>query len=167
MITKIKPLDEIKAELEEVRAKNSQGPAPEPTRRDWYGLVYLGKDGYCSISTFEDGEEKPVCLGRSIEFIPYLRDQGIDGNNVDKVLAAHKKFQAEQKVAADPHQNHPTPAQHNKEVGGGPAGHRINRRNNPQSCNHRKSRQNPLKHASEAKNRALHRGGNHDKNRKN
>jgi hypothetical protein len=156
MTTKIKPLDEIKAELEEVRAKKAaQNSATEQTRRDWYGLIYLGKDGYCSISTFENGEEKPVCLGRSIEFIPYLRDQGIDGNDVAAVLAAHKKFQVGQNGVINHHQNPLTHGQGNKDAPETNRGHIKHLPDKAPSYRHQEIGKNPLKCFSEAQNRGI------------
>lgn len=103
--TRPKTVDEIKAELEALRARK-QAEVQAKDRRGWYGLVYLHTDGYCSITDFENGEPKLICLGRSIEFIPYLRAQGIDGNNIAEVLAALKKYQLEQKVSHRISTNH-------------------------------------------------------------
>ena len=60
----------------------------------WYGLVYCDSDGYASI-VGRDLQGK--WLGRTDEFIPYLKSKGIDGENVDRVLQASHEFRSEKK----------------------------------------------------------------------
>jgi len=101
VIVKPKPIDEVKAELEAVKAEKKAKAAErrkkEAEKKDWYGLVYCDKYGWCWIEDLEDGEGKPVCLGRTEEFIPYLRERGIDGENVVSVLIASQEFLSERK----------------------------------------------------------------------
>lgn len=93
MATQPRHVDEIKAELNEVRAKKeSEGSSRE--KKDWHGLVYCDSNGYCSIS----GKDlEGVWLGRTDEIIPYLKSRGISGDNVDSVLLAVEEFRAEKK----------------------------------------------------------------------
>ena len=89
MLTAIKSIDEIKAELEAVRAKKV---TPERQKRDWYGLVYCDSNGWASIV---GGDFKGIWLGKTNEIIPYLKGRGIKGENVDIVLQAVKEFWSE------------------------------------------------------------------------
>ena len=60
----------------------------------WYGLVYCDSNGYALIV----GDElKGIWLGKTGEFIPYLKSRRIDGENVDMVLQAAKEFWSEKK----------------------------------------------------------------------
>jgi len=91
--TRPKTVDEVKAELEEVRAKKKTeqkqvGKTP-PEKKDWYGLVYCDSNGYASIDE--------IWLGKSAEIIPYLKKQGINGENINSVLAAVEDFRTEKK----------------------------------------------------------------------
>lgn len=96
--TNPKSVDEIKAELDEVRAqkratkKEAEKFAPE--KKDWYGLVYCDANGDASIADFNDGG---IWLGKTTEIIPYLKSRRVDGNNVNSVLQAVEDFREEQK----------------------------------------------------------------------
>lgn len=58
----------------------------------WYGLVYCDSYGYAWIADFEtSGEVRPISLGRTNKFIPYLRQRGIDGEDVFEVLRAFRE----------------------------------------------------------------------------
>jgi len=96
MVVAVKTVDEIKAELDEVRAKKAakKGKEPEPKKKDWYGLVYCDSNGYASII---GRDQKGIWLGKASEFIPFLKSRGITGENVDSVLSALEDFRAEQK----------------------------------------------------------------------
>jgi len=88
-MTQIKTTAEVKAELDALRAKkNSQKKSRRGQSRDHFGLIHLDPDGYCRVFHFQEGEEQAICLGRSIEVIPYIRDQGIDPNDLDGVMTA-------------------------------------------------------------------------------
>jgi hypothetical protein len=87
-----KHVDEIKAELEAVRAKKQDKPKRE--KRDWYGLVYCDDNGYASIV---GRELKGIWLGKTEDIIPYLRSKNIDGENIDLVVQASKEFWSERK----------------------------------------------------------------------
>lgn len=94
MPTATKSLEEIKAELEEVRAKKEAAKAP-PGKKDWYGLVYCDSNGYASII----GKNcQGIWLGRTDEIIPYLRKRHITGERVDTVLGAVEDFRAEKQA---------------------------------------------------------------------
>ena len=68
--------------------------APRYKKDFWYGLVYCDSNGWASIV----GDElKGVWLGKTDEFIPYLKKRGFDGENVDIVLQAAKEFWSEKK----------------------------------------------------------------------
>ena len=95
-ITKPKTADEIRTELEELRAKKAAKKAAAPGKRDWYGLIYCSGSGWCSIADFdESGQVKPMWLGKTDEFIPYLRRRNIAGENITTTLAALEDFRAE------------------------------------------------------------------------
>ena len=66
--------------------------APRYKKDFWYGLVYCDSNGWASIvgEKLEGG-----WLGKTDEFIPYLKSRRIDGENVDMVLLAAKEFRAE------------------------------------------------------------------------
>jgi len=100
--TQLKSIDEIKAELEALKAKKDAKKATRQGKRDWYGLVYCDSYGWCWIADFENGEVKDICLGRTEEFIPYLRERRIDGENVTGVLMASQEFSAEKKSEKSP-----------------------------------------------------------------
>ena len=93
MTTAVKSIDEIKAELESIRAKKA--PKLLREKRDWYGLVYCDSNGWASIADFGTGG---VWLGKTDEIIPYLKKLGINGENIDRVLLAVKDFRAEHKI---------------------------------------------------------------------
>ena len=92
MTDAIKTVDEIKAELDEVRAKKQEAK-PSRDKVDWYGFVYCDPAGYASVADFDGG----TWLGKTEEIIPYLRKHGINGDNVDTVLLAVQDFWAEKK----------------------------------------------------------------------
>jgi len=93
-----------KKDIETVRQQLAKQPKPikpkierkEPRyKKDfWYGSVYCDSNGYASIV----GKElKGIWLGKTDEFIPYLKSRRIDGENVDRVSIAFQEFQAEKK----------------------------------------------------------------------
>lgn len=86
-------IDQIKAELEEIRAKKeAQQP---PGKKDWYGLIYCDSNGYASII----GKDcEGIWLGRTDEIIPYLKKRHITGERVDTVLGAVEDFRAEKQA---------------------------------------------------------------------
>lgn len=89
-----KSIDEINAELEEIRAKK-KSKQPPPGKKDWYGLVYCDSNGYASII----GKNcQGIWLGRTDEVIPYLRKRHITGERVDTVLGAVEDFRAEKQA---------------------------------------------------------------------
>jgi hypothetical protein len=96
--TKPKSVDEIRAELEVIRAKRKaerkDGERVLPTKKDWYGLVYCDVSGGASIADFDGGG---IWLGKAAEIIPYLKMRGINGENLDSVLLAVEEFREEQK----------------------------------------------------------------------
>ena len=89
-----KSIDEIKAELEEIRAKKDSNK-PLPSKKDWFGLVYCDSNGYASIIG-NNGEG--IWLGRTDEIIPYLKKRHITGERVDTVLGAVEDFRAEKQA---------------------------------------------------------------------
>jgi hypothetical protein len=53
--------------------------------------VYCDSYGYAWVADFEkSGETKPISLGRTNKFIPYLKQRGIDGEDVLEVLRAFR-----------------------------------------------------------------------------
>ena len=88
--TAFKPIEQIQAEAAALRARRKK-KAPKGSRQ-WYGIVFLQDDGNCSMLDCVDGKTKPVILGRSVEIIPMLRDQGIDGEDFAQVLQACRNF---------------------------------------------------------------------------
>lgn len=88
----IKTADEIKAELDALRAQK-ENERPTLEKKDWYGLVFCDPGGYCSIADL-DGE---IWLGKTDEVIPYLKKNRVDGENIGSVLLAVEDFRAEQK----------------------------------------------------------------------
>ena len=89
-----KSIDEIKAELEEIRAKK-EAKQPPPGKKDWYGLVYCDSNGYASII----GKNcQGIWLGRTDEIIPYLKKRHITGERVDTVLGAVEDFRMEKQA---------------------------------------------------------------------
>lgn len=93
-LTDTKSLDEIKAELEEIRAKKEAAKAPSG-KKDWYDLVYCDSNGYASIIG-KNGEG--IWLGKTDEVIPYLKKRHITGERVDTVLGAVEDFRAEKQA---------------------------------------------------------------------
>ena len=82
-----KTFNEIQEELEAVKAKKKNKKPRE--KRDWYGLVYCGDNGWTSII----GDNcQGVWLGKTNEIIPYLKSKHIDGEKVDSVLMAVEEF---------------------------------------------------------------------------
>ena len=73
--------------------------APRYKKDFWYGLVYCDSNGYASIvgNQSSEGVLEGVWLGKTDEFIPYLKSRRIDGENVDMVLQAAKEFWSEKK----------------------------------------------------------------------
>lgn len=101
--TKPKSVDEIKAELDAVKAKKEAEQAAPEKKKDWHGFIYCDAYGWCWIADIEkSGEVKNICLGRTEEFIPYLRRRGIDGTNVINVLIASQEFLTEKKNQVSP-----------------------------------------------------------------
>jgi len=91
MTVAVKHIDEIKAELETIRAKKAANK-PERDKRDWYGLVYCDPNGWASVI----GDDlEGIWLGRTDEIIPYLKSRRINGQNTDMVLQAVKEFWSE------------------------------------------------------------------------
>lgn len=88
----VKNIDEIKAELETVKAKkeaNKQGR----DKRGWYGCVHCDPSGWASII----GDDcRGIWLGKTSEIIPYLKSRHIDGENVDIVLQAVRQLHSEE-----------------------------------------------------------------------
>ena len=71
-----------------IRAK-ADVEAPRYRKDSWYGLVYCDSNGWASIV----GDKlEGVWLGKTSEFIPYLRRNGIDGENAAEVLRAYGQF---------------------------------------------------------------------------
>lgn len=68
--------------------------APRYKKAFWYGLVYCDSNGWASII---GGNDNGIWLGKTDEFISYLKKRGIDGGNVDMVLQAVKEFWSEKK----------------------------------------------------------------------
>jgi len=89
-----KSIEEIKAELEEVRAKKEATKSP-PGKKDWHGLVYCDSNGYASIIG-KNGQG--IWLGKTDEIIPYLKKRHITGERVDTVLGAVEDFWAEKQA---------------------------------------------------------------------
>lgn len=92
--TQLKSVDEVKAELEAIRAKREAERSTLPGKRDWYGLVYCDSNGYASII---GRNMEGMWLGRADEIIPYLKKRGISGENVDSTLLAVEDFRAGEK----------------------------------------------------------------------
>jgi hypothetical protein len=90
----VKHVDEIKAELETVRARK-EARKPERDKRDWYGLVYCDPNGWASI--VGDNLEG-IWLGRTDEIIPYLRSRRINGQNIDMVLQAVSQLHSKRRL---------------------------------------------------------------------
>jgi hypothetical protein len=88
----VKRIDEIKAELETIRAKK-EANKPERDKRDWYGWVYYDPNGWASI--IGDNLEG-IWLGRTDKIIPYLKSRHIDGKNVDMVLQAVRQLHSKE-----------------------------------------------------------------------
>jgi hypothetical protein len=88
----VKHIDEIKAELETIKAKKKANK-PERNKRDWYGLVYCNSNGWASI--IGDNCEG-IWLGKTSEIIPYLRSRHINGENVDMVLSAVRQLHSKE-----------------------------------------------------------------------
>ena len=82
----IKTIDEIKAELEKVKAEKK--PQPERQKRDWFGLVFCN-DGWASVS---DVNSNPIWLGKTDELIPFYKKRGFDGENIDLAIHLAKEF---------------------------------------------------------------------------
>jgi len=89
-----KSIEEIKAELEEVRAKK-EATKSSPGKKDWHGLVYCDSNGYASIIG-KNGQG--IWLGKTDEIIPYLKKRHITGERVDTVLGAVEDFRAEKQA---------------------------------------------------------------------
>jgi len=68
---------------------------PRPKKDTWYGLVHCDSYGHAWIAEFIDGEAKSIYLGKTDEFIPYLKSKRIDGENVLRVLQANREFRSE------------------------------------------------------------------------
>jgi hypothetical protein len=106
MAAAVKTINEIKAELEEVRAKKKaeqkQAGKTPPEKKNWYGLIYCDSNGYASI----DG----IWLGKTEEIMPYLKKQKINGENINSVLAAVEDFRAEKKEGEILHKDFGGPA---------------------------------------------------------
>jgi len=104
--TRPKTVDEIKAELDNVRAKKKaeqkQAGKTPPEKKGWYGLVYCDSNGFASI----DG----IWLGESAEIIPYLKKQGINGENINSVLVAVEDFRVEKREGGILHKDFGGPA---------------------------------------------------------
>lgn len=100
--TKLKTVDEIKAELEEFRSKKEVEGESLCEKKDWYGLIYCGANGYCSIAVSSENGGTPLWLGKTDEFIPYLKKRGVNGENIASVLSALEDFRAEQKNQENP-----------------------------------------------------------------
>jgi len=90
-------------DIEKAREELTQAPPVIPSRPKerekpqykkayWYGEIYCDSDGYASIL---DGDLEGVWLGKTDEFIPYLRSKGIDGGNMGLVFQAAKEFHSE------------------------------------------------------------------------
>jgi len=73
--------------------------APRYKKDFWYGWVYCDSNGWASIvgEQSSEGVLQGVWLGKTGEFIPYLKSRRIDGENVDMVLQAAKEFWSEKK----------------------------------------------------------------------
>jgi len=85
----VKPIGEIKAELEAIRAKKEAERTTTGGKRDWYGLVYCAPNGYASII---GRNSEGIWLGKTDEIIPYLKSKEIDGTNIDSVLITVEEF---------------------------------------------------------------------------
>lgn len=70
---------------------------PKLKKESWHGLVSCDSYGWCWIADFIDGEARSIRLGRTEEFIPFLKRHKIDGQNVLSVLHAHRLFAPEKK----------------------------------------------------------------------
>lgn len=92
MLVAVKHIDEIKSELQTIRAKK-EANQPDRGKRNWYGLVYCDSNGWASI--IGDNLEG-IWLGKTDEIIPYLRSRRIDGENVDMVLQAIKQLHSKE-----------------------------------------------------------------------
>jgi hypothetical protein len=92
----VKHVDEIKAELDTLRAKKEAEKKEKEGRKekkDWYGLIYCDSNGYASII---GDDPEGIWLGKTNEIIPYLKKEQIDGENIDMVLEAVRRFRSEQ-----------------------------------------------------------------------
>lgn len=79
---------ELLEQPEPIRPK-AEAEEPRYKKDYWYGLVYCDSNGWASIV----GDKlEGVWLGKTSEFIPYLRRNGIDGENVAEVLRAYRQF---------------------------------------------------------------------------
>ncbi len=76
-------------------APKTEERQPRPKKDTWYGLVHCDSYGHCWIADFIDGEAKSIYLGKTDEFIPYLKSKRIDGENVLRVLQANRELRSE------------------------------------------------------------------------
>jgi hypothetical protein len=88
----MKNIDEIKAELDTIKAKK-EANKPKRDKRDWYGCVYCDSNGWASI--ISDNNEG-IWLGKTSEIKPYLKSRGINGEHVDMVLQAVRQFRSKE-----------------------------------------------------------------------
>lgn len=97
MVMTVQNREEIEAEVKALRDKRkAEQESREKQKKGWYGLVYCDGE-YASIIDFIDGSAEAICLGKTDEIIPYLKSQGIGGDNINSVLLAAEDFRAEQK----------------------------------------------------------------------
>jgi len=75
--------------------RQAEREGPKYRKDSWYGLVCCDAYGHSWINDLVDGEAKSVYLGKTEEFIPYLKDRDIDGENVLRVLNALQQFRSE------------------------------------------------------------------------
>ena len=81
---KSKTLEEVRAEAKSIK----DGWKKERHKLDWYGLVYCRN--WASVS---DENSNPIWLGKSNEIIPFFKERGFDGNNVDVAIVLAKEFE--------------------------------------------------------------------------
>ena len=80
---KSQTLEEVKAEYQSRKHK----PEKERQKKDWFGLVYCRE--WASVS---DENSRPIWLGKTDDLIPYYKERGFDGENVDVAIQLAKEY---------------------------------------------------------------------------
>ena len=92
--TRPKSVEEIKAELDAIKAKKEVAPKTRE-KPGYYGLIFCDDYGWCWLA---DDTLQTKCLGRTEEIIPYLKKRGITGEKVTEVFQAVREYPREKKA---------------------------------------------------------------------